>query len=109
MRAHPMANALGATMTNYWNNNVTSDEDYYYLVANEWVVTDRLDASTGQNFTSWADFFGPSSFYDGDSFTKIVRAVPVCFLLRDVFLNGKFRRDTICRALSSILRHPEAL
>lgn len=69
-----MANALGATMTDFWGNLTTSDAEYYDgMAANEWVVTDRLDAETGRNFTSWQDFFGPADSYNGDNFTKTVR------------------------------------
>jgi hypothetical protein len=68
-----MANALGGTMTRFWNTLATGDEDYDILSDNEWVVTDRLDANTEQNFTSWHDFFGPASSYNRDNFTKMVR------------------------------------
>ncbi|MCJ1306600.1 hypothetical protein MMC25_000243, partial [Agyrium rufum] len=37
-----------------------------------WVVIDRLNAATGQNFSSWEKFFGP--FPDnGDLFSAVER------------------------------------
>ncbi|KAI9767093.1 MAG: hypothetical protein M1840_005882 [Geoglossum simile] len=72
MRAHPSANVMGQTMTDYWDSLDDTDDDYYILAANEWVATDRLNANTGQNFTSWAEFFGPN-FYDGDNFSTTQR------------------------------------
>jgi hypothetical protein len=65
---------MGDTMTNYWNNLNDTDDNYYLLAANEWVATDRLNAETNQNFTTWAEFFGPH-LYDGDNFTTTVRSL----------------------------------
>ncbi|KAI9773497.1 MAG: hypothetical protein M1839_002079 [Geoglossum umbratile] len=72
MRAHSAANVMGQTETDFWNSLSTTDDDYLVLAANEWVASDRLNANTGQNFTSWPEFFGPHSF-DGDSFTTTQR------------------------------------
>ncbi|KAH0534195.1 hypothetical protein FGG08_007206 [Glutinoglossum americanum] len=72
MRAHHSADVMGETMTNYWNSLNGTDDGYYILADSEWVATDRLNANTGQNFTSWAEFFGPHS-YDGDTFTTTQR------------------------------------
>jgi hypothetical protein len=80
MRAHPSADVMGETITDYWNTLNDTESDYYILSANEWVATDRLNANTGQNFTSWAEFFGPH-LYDGDNFTTTVR-VPFLFLIQ---------------------------
>jgi hypothetical protein len=41
------------------------------LLANEWVATDLIDADTGQNFSSWDEFYGPH-LYNGDNFTTVV-------------------------------------
>ena len=71
MRAHSSADVMGETMTNYWNNLNDTDDNYYLLAANEWVATDRLNANTNENFTTWAEFFGPH-LYDGDNFTTTV-------------------------------------
>ncbi|KNG87148.1 hypothetical protein ANOM_005107 [Aspergillus nomiae NRRL 13137] len=69
-RVHPMANALGSTLTTYWQNLTMDHPEYYTLIPNEWVVTGRLDSDTGRNFTSWDDFVGPTDHYRGDGFTK---------------------------------------
>ncbi|GAB1208481.1 hypothetical protein APSETT445_007231 [Aspergillus pseudonomiae] len=69
-RVHPMANALGSTLTTYWQNLTMGHPEYYTLIPNEWVVTGRLDSETGRNFTSWDDFVGPTDHYCGDGFTK---------------------------------------
>lgn len=73
MRAHSFSDALGTSLTNYFQGHVQSlnNSFFNYLDGSEWVVTDRLDASTGQNFSSWADFFGPQA-QNNDFFTNIV-------------------------------------
>ena len=63
---------MGTAITSYWNTLPLDDDNYYALAANEWLASDRLNADTNQNFTSWAEFFGPNEF-DGDSFTTVVR------------------------------------
>jgi hypothetical protein len=71
MRAHPAANVLGQTITDYFDSLSTTDDDYYALVGDEWVATDLINANTNQNFTSWPEFFGPH-LYNGDNFTTVV-------------------------------------
>lgn len=72
MRAHDNANTMGSTLTGTWDSLNETHDWYEQLAANEWVVTDRINAATHQNFTSWAQFFGPNSSYSGDSYTSIV-------------------------------------
>ncbi|KAA8566121.1 hypothetical protein MFRU_039g00620 [Monilinia fructicola] len=72
MRAHTSADVLGKTLTPYWDSLTEDDETKYILAADEWVVTDRINADTNRNFTSWEEFFGPNS-YNGDNFTNIER------------------------------------
>ena len=73
LRAHPTADVLGDTFTSYFEANKAPNSSVYDgLAASEWVATDRLDAETGQNFTSWAQFFGPHQ-YNGDLFTTVQR------------------------------------
>ena len=67
-----MANALGETMTDYWEGLALDDEDYYGLSIDEWVIVDRLNAATGQNFSSWAEYYGPAASYKDYSFTETV-------------------------------------
>ena len=64
MRAHSTADAIGQTFTSYFDD-LSSDDDYYDdFVASEWVVTDRINAQTGRNFSSWAEYFGPRRLDD---------------------------------------------
>jgi hypothetical protein len=78
-RAHPMANVLGTAMTNFWETLATNNDTYYGMSVDEWVIVDRLNAATGQNFSSWADYFGPATIfnYNGDQFTFLVRTANV--------------------------------
>lgn len=71
MRAHDSANVMGSTITGYWDSLTEDDEDFYTLIANEWVVTDRINAATGQNFTSWENYYGPYQ-YNEDYFSSVV-------------------------------------
>lgn len=64
MRAHGAADAIGQTYSSYFDA-LESDDDYYEdMISSEWVVTDRINAQTGQNFTSWAEYFGPRRVND---------------------------------------------
>ncbi|KAI1502241.1 hypothetical protein F5X99DRAFT_427387 [Biscogniauxia marginata] len=75
-RSHGMADILGSTVTNYWESlaldNNTEAEQKYEMEADEWVVTTRLNADTGDNFTSWAEYYGPRED-NGDSFSLTER------------------------------------
>ncbi|KAI0965274.1 hypothetical protein F4678DRAFT_339509 [Xylaria arbuscula] len=81
MRAHYSADVMGTVDTTFFDNLTSGDPYYtslipaYYdpLSANEWVVTDRIDATTGQNFSSWSAFYGPNNTYNGDGFTNVQR------------------------------------
>ncbi|KAK3652434.1 hypothetical protein LTR56_005144 [Elasticomyces elasticus] len=68
MRSHGMANILGDTMTRYFQNLPANSSEYEYYIFEDWVVTDRLNAQTGQNFSSWAEFFGPRMLHN-DTFS----------------------------------------
>lgn len=73
LRAHPQADVIGNTFTAYYESNQTINGTLYdALSASDWVSTDRLNAETGQNFTSWSEFFGPHQ-YNGDFFTTVER------------------------------------
>lgn len=71
LRAHTSANVVGEQITTYWNGLTPDYDDYYALLNSEWVSSDRIDASTNRNFTSWQQFFGPQQL-NGDSFTAVV-------------------------------------
>ncbi|GAB7350679.1 hypothetical protein MBLNU459_g1242t1 [Dothideomycetes sp. NU459] len=69
LRAQPMADILGSTTTGFWNEQPDDGYYYYGLSQDEWVATDRIDAQTGDNFSSWAEFYGPET-YNNDNFTR---------------------------------------
>jgi hypothetical protein len=70
-RSHPLADVLGTTLTNYWDNLPPTQDNFTMFASNEWVVTDRLNAENGRNFTSWAEYYGPRSEM-GDNFSLVV-------------------------------------
>ncbi|KAF7956395.1 hypothetical protein EAE96_003736 [Botrytis aclada] len=72
MRAHASADVLGKTLTPYWDDLAENDEAKYVLAADEWVITNRINADTNRNFTNWQEFFGPNQ-YNGDNFTNVAR------------------------------------
>ena len=60
MRNHPLADTMGEIITAYYDSLDTTDEDYLVAAIEEWTATSRLNALTGQNFSSWEEFFGPN-------------------------------------------------
>ncbi|KAI9708968.1 MAG: hypothetical protein M1820_003662 [Bogoriella megaspora] len=74
IRSHDMANTLGNTFTNYFQtlNGTNDTQAYSDALYEEWVVTDRINAETGQNFSSWAEFYGPRRL-NGDGFSLTQR------------------------------------
>ncbi|KAM7191491.1 hypothetical protein V8F33_008842 [Rhypophila sp. PSN 637] len=71
-RSHPLGTILGSFMTEWWETLDTEADDFWEIAGNEWVITPRIDASTNQNFPSWAEF--DSATQDrGDSFSKVER------------------------------------
>ena len=72
-RSHAMGNVLGDALTPWWDSLSEDDQlnaDAPYA-SNEWTVTDRLNAETGQNFSSWPQYYGPLH-YNGDDFSLTV-------------------------------------
>ncbi|KAK8074108.1 hypothetical protein PG994_005007 [Apiospora phragmitis] len=71
-RIHPMANVLGKTFTDFWDglslDNEQDIDQKLALMGTEWVVTPRINAETGRNFTSWDEYAGPVGYF-GDSFS----------------------------------------
>ena len=67
-----MADAIGQSIGSYFEE-AELDTDYYneyysQFIASEWIVTDRINAQTGQDFSSWSEYFGPHRLND-DLFT----------------------------------------
>ena len=73
LRAHATADVIGNTFTTYYATGKSVNSSIYdALSVSDFVSTDRLNAETSQNFTSWGEFFGPHE-YNGDSFTTVER------------------------------------
>ncbi|KAL1642032.1 hypothetical protein SLS58_005620 [Diplodia intermedia] len=75
-RSHPLANALGETITHWWesldHNNQADSENYTTYSRNEWMIADRLNADTGKNFSTWSEYYGPWPF-NNDTFSATER------------------------------------
>ncbi|KAI9710262.1 MAG: hypothetical protein M1820_002756 [Bogoriella megaspora] len=72
MRSHHDANIVGETFNSQFQTLPVdpSNETFQGYQSSEWVVTDRINALTGDNFSSWAQYYGPQ-YYNGDNFTLI--------------------------------------
>jgi hypothetical protein len=73
LRAHPAANVMGSTITEYFGLFDTTDQMYEDLITNEWVATSKINADTNKLFASWEEEFGPPRSFDGDNFTTTQR------------------------------------
>ncbi|EMD87799.1 hypothetical protein COCC4DRAFT_199910 [Bipolaris maydis ATCC 48331] len=71
-RNQHLGGIIGEVYESYFNSLNPSDPDYDDFLADEFVVTPRLNAATGQNFTSWAEYTGPV-LEKGDSFSLTER------------------------------------
>jgi hypothetical protein len=73
-RLTPLANALGSATTKYWESLDESDPDELELKqelgADNWLITNRLNAATGQNFSSWEEY-ATAINYNEDTFSQI--------------------------------------
>jgi hypothetical protein len=62
-RSFDVANTLGSATTEWWTaldeDDVADQYTKYDSAANEWVIADRLNAASGQNFSSWSEYQGP--------------------------------------------------
>jgi hypothetical protein len=74
-RVHPLENSLGEITTDWYDGldpNDPADADLHYLfAADEWVVTNRINAETGETFESWAQFNEPQHYHN-DVFSRTV-------------------------------------
>lgn len=91
-RSFELANVLGSARTEWWQSLNESDAlDNYNKVdaaANDWVITDKLNANTGRNFSSWTEYQGPVSDKD-DTFSLTERydlANPTFDTVSNVFM-----------------------
>lgn len=72
MRSHYLANVVGNATTDYWASAKGFEKTF--TESSEWVVTDRINAETGKNFSSWSEFYGPLP-ENGDYFSRVVRVI----------------------------------
>ena len=91
---HDLANVIGQTTTTMWDNLPTESDSYYFNSTSEWVATDRLNAATGLNFSSWQEYYGPNAIH-GDLFTTTV-----C----NIIPPGTFNADYVL--LSNVIIYP---
>jgi hypothetical protein len=74
IRSQKLADILGAAYTEWWDSieNEPNNRILYEAYAgSEWVVTNRINPTTGQNFTSWGEYYGQVSALD-DEFSQRV-------------------------------------
>lgn len=69
-RSHELADVLGTSLTEYWTSLPNDSDQKFDYLANEWVITDRINAQTRENFSSWAEYFGPI-VENGDNFSLV--------------------------------------
>jgi hypothetical protein len=73
-RSFDMANTIGSATTQWWDSlNEEDDADRYTKydqAANEWVITDRINAANGRNFSGWLEYQGPV-VDNGDDFSLV--------------------------------------
>lgn len=75
-RSHQLGNTLGEAYTSYFNGLEPDDSRYEDFVASEWVITPRLNAATGRNFTSWAEYYGPIQANGGSFSLNVCITIP---------------------------------
>jgi hypothetical protein len=72
LRAHPAANVMGNTITEYFRILDNTTELFRDLIKNDWVATTKINADTNQLFTTWSEEFG-GPHANGDNFTTTQR------------------------------------
>lgn len=77
IRSHELANILGTTYSEWWDGVEVGEagaenELYQYFASSEWVATNRINAATGDNFSSWKEYYGPIA-ERGDTFSRTVK------------------------------------
>lgn len=80
-RSHELANILGSATTHKYHDLASGNEEEqdvgFSLVADEWTIVTRLNAETGNNFSSWEEYQGPRQQLD-DGFSLVV-GCPRCY------------------------------
>ncbi|KAL8726115.1 MAG: hypothetical protein Q9166_006907 [cf. Caloplaca sp. 2 TL-2023] len=68
LRAHDTANVLGNTFSAYYASQASNTTVTDQFAGSVWTAQGYLNAETSQNFSSWAELYGPHQ-YNGDFFT----------------------------------------
>lgn len=87
MRANPLADILGSTITEFWDTLDITDPRYQEASADEWIATTKINAATGQNFTSWTEMYGPH--FDGVSNFTLTERLNTSNFLFDYSMMGQ--------------------
>lgn len=96
-RSHDLGNILGSATTQYWEGLAAGtdeqEQERLKLLANEWVITTRLNAETRHNFTSWEEYQGPRRQYE-DDFSLVVSQEAFTMEILCQLTFPSFRSDT---------------
>ncbi|KAI4924401.1 uncharacterized protein J4E92_007482 [Alternaria infectoria] len=68
-RSHELSDSLGEAYTEWWDRSGRDQADSYSWASSEWIVTNRINAATGNSFSSWDEFYGPEAS-NGDKFSR---------------------------------------
>jgi hypothetical protein len=85
IRSHELVDVLGNAYSTWWKeleddldgNEGANGVDYNYSAADEWVINNRINAATGEEFSSWSEYSGHVS-ERGDSFSLAVSKLKYC-------------------------------
>ncbi|GKT51059.1 LOW QUALITY PROTEIN: peptidase S41 family protein ustP [Colletotrichum spaethianum] len=93
-RSHELGNILGSAATQYWQNLAADSEERLKLLAAEWIITTRINAETGRNFTSWEEYAGPRR-QNEDDFSLVFHAAAFDGWLLNRYLNDDAEDDRL--------------
>ncbi|KAF3008559.1 hypothetical protein E8E13_007077 [Curvularia kusanoi] len=69
IRSHHFANMLGNAYTEWWQSLDPDSTESQDNAASEWIAVNRINAATGRNFASWAEYASPVTDRD-DKFSQ---------------------------------------
>jgi hypothetical protein len=88
IRSHETADILGTAYSRWWQSletrgDAASEELYESFAASEWVVLNRINAATGQNFSSWSEYFGPVLSRNDKFSQRVCKAALTSYTITD--------------------------